>query len=87
MYGYGIITGTHCLVKKNIQAQSNVFNIRSFVLKGWGKEYLYITSFAQCIHGRRYRKQVTVVASGKSNYMFGDQEWRKTFHGMFFCNI
>lgn len=75
------------MFSKKIQAQSNVFNIRSFLLKG-GKEYLYIiTSFAQCIHGRKYRKQVTVVASGKSNYMFGDQEWRKTFHGMFFCNV
>lgn len=31
--------------------------------------------------------QIMWVASGKSNYIFEAQEWRKTFHGILFGNI
>lgn len=63
-----------------MKVQSNVYNIMSFVSKGWEKEYLYImTSLAQCIYGRRYKKHDVDC------FMFGDQVWR-TFHGILFGN-
>lgn len=50
-------------------------------------ERIFIHNDLFCIMYIRMEMQITCVASGKSNYVFGDRAWRKTFRGILLSNV